>query len=175
MEKIIELCPNCGTEQEISRTGGKCKECGQVILPCSLCNMNKVKCNECAFEKDEVITIEGDSYTIVEMDTIYNKYLQLVADSLRDYETMKAEYSLSDFILDLQNNELDYELKTFNSLKDIVQYLYVEDLSKDTIACIIVNMMEASKNGEVSIKDEKNVIILNENTDLQKYAILEEF
>lgn len=42
-----ELCPHCNEEVLINRKGGKCSVCGHFLKPCSLCDMDKVNCNEC--------------------------------------------------------------------------------------------------------------------------------
>ena len=47
MEKITEYCPYCNDETEIEETGAVCSYCGHFLKPCSLCDMDKVKCNEC--------------------------------------------------------------------------------------------------------------------------------
>ena len=47
MENVYEWCDNCGQETKISNKGGKCKCCNKFLLPCSLCDMDKVKCNNC--------------------------------------------------------------------------------------------------------------------------------
>lgn len=46
-ELINEYCPYCGQETLINKKGGKCNYCGHFLKPCSLCNMDKVKCKEC--------------------------------------------------------------------------------------------------------------------------------
>lgn len=52
MEKeIIEWCPKCGIEVKIGINGGKCS-CGNFLLPCSNCDMNKVICSKCKFKKN---------------------------------------------------------------------------------------------------------------------------
>ena len=48
-----EVCPHCNVEVLINRNGEKCKYCGLFLKPCSLCDMDKVKCNECKFEKEK--------------------------------------------------------------------------------------------------------------------------
>lgn len=50
MSKTFEWCDNCGQETEILDTGGNCKHCGKHLLPCSLCDMDKVKCSKCKYE-----------------------------------------------------------------------------------------------------------------------------
>ena len=47
MAKITEYCPYCNDETEIEETGAVCSYCGHFLKPCSLCDMDKVKCNEC--------------------------------------------------------------------------------------------------------------------------------
>ena len=47
----FEWCDNCGQETEISSVGGYCKCCGKFLIPCSLCDMDKVKCENCKFKK----------------------------------------------------------------------------------------------------------------------------
>lgn len=49
--KIIEWCNWCGNETEINYNGGKCTHCGKYLLPCSLCDMDKVNCNNCIYER----------------------------------------------------------------------------------------------------------------------------
>lgn len=44
-KSFYELCPNCGNETKISIKNLKCKHCGTVIKPCSLCNNDG--CDEC--------------------------------------------------------------------------------------------------------------------------------
>lgn len=48
--EIIEWCDNCCMETEISVNGGNCKHCGKFLLPCSLCDNDKVNCNDCKFK-----------------------------------------------------------------------------------------------------------------------------
>ena len=49
MKTIFEYCPHCEDEVEIKRVfkAQKCPNCGKVILPCSMCDHDKVKCSEC--------------------------------------------------------------------------------------------------------------------------------
>lgn len=54
MEHTYEYCPHCETESKIYIEGGKCEICGRFLKPCSMCDMNKVKCNECKFDNVEV-------------------------------------------------------------------------------------------------------------------------
>ena len=174
MSKIIEWCSSCGTEQEITEFGGICRKCGTFFRPCSQCNMDEVSCSICPYINSETVKIKDNEFTIVEIDTIYNKYLQIVTNNIRDYETYKAEYTINEFINDLQNDLLDITIKVFYSLIDIVQYVYVDDLSKDGIAENIVVLMHQSKNGAVSITDENNVIVFDEYTSKEKYILLED-
>lgn len=49
-----ELCPHCNNEVEIiNDKPSKCPVCGETILPCSMCDMDKVKCNDCKFSKPQ--------------------------------------------------------------------------------------------------------------------------
>ena len=46
-----ELCPHCNNEVQILINGiSICPECGEKILPCSMCDMNSVNCNYCKWE-----------------------------------------------------------------------------------------------------------------------------
>lgn len=47
----FEACPDCGEVTEIEEHGGYCSCCKRYLLPCSLCDMNVVKCNNCKFKK----------------------------------------------------------------------------------------------------------------------------
>ena len=53
MNKIFEYYSFCNDETEISKNGGVCEFCGHFLKPCSLCDMDKVNCNECKFDKRE--------------------------------------------------------------------------------------------------------------------------
>jgi len=48
---ITEWCPHCKTEVELEnkREPQKCPSCGKLILPCSLCEYDKVRCGKCEF------------------------------------------------------------------------------------------------------------------------------
>ena len=48
--KTYELCPYCGEETQITEFGGKCKNCGRFLKPCSLCDMENVNCEKCKFD-----------------------------------------------------------------------------------------------------------------------------
>lgn len=48
-----EWCNVCGQTTKILSTGGKCEHCGKFLLPCSLCDMNKVNCKKCKFNNKE--------------------------------------------------------------------------------------------------------------------------
>ena len=51
MNTINEYCPHCEMEVELQQQGdemaGKCPNCGNTLLFCSLCDCDKVKCSEC--------------------------------------------------------------------------------------------------------------------------------
>ena len=50
--KVWEQCYHCNTEVKIPNDkASKCPECGNRILPCSMCNMDEVKCSKCPYEK----------------------------------------------------------------------------------------------------------------------------
>jgi len=52
-KKVWELCPNCNTEVKIPNNKRSiCPECKEDILPCSMCNMDEVKCSTCPYEKN---------------------------------------------------------------------------------------------------------------------------
>ena len=53
IKRIDEWCDNCGMDTRISENGGNCEYCGKFLLPCSLCDMDKVNCKNCKFEKGE--------------------------------------------------------------------------------------------------------------------------
>lgn len=52
MGKIFEYCPHCNDEEEIKEIGGFCSGCGHFLKPCSLCDMDKVKCEDCKINKE---------------------------------------------------------------------------------------------------------------------------
>ena len=50
-----EMCPNCETEQPLVNgfVVHTCIECGEPLLPCSMCDMDVVKCSECPFKNND--------------------------------------------------------------------------------------------------------------------------
>lgn len=50
----FEWCDECGQESEILINGGKCEHCGKFLLPCSMCDMDKVNCQNCKFKNGGV-------------------------------------------------------------------------------------------------------------------------
>jgi predicted RNA-binding Zn-ribbon protein involved in translation (DUF1610 family) len=46
---IHELCPHCDNEVEIKESFSeqRCPRCGNVILPCSMCNSEESECGMC--------------------------------------------------------------------------------------------------------------------------------
>lgn len=49
MKKIQEWCSNCCQEVTIDAEFKEqvCPNCGEIILPCSLCDMDTVECSKC--------------------------------------------------------------------------------------------------------------------------------
>lgn len=48
--KTYELCPFCEYEVELKSVKyyrQKCSNCDNLILPCSLCNFEKINCDKC--------------------------------------------------------------------------------------------------------------------------------
>ena len=53
----FELCPICENEVEIPADHpSNCPKCNNIILPCSMCNMDQVDCRKCIFDTGEVLT-----------------------------------------------------------------------------------------------------------------------
>lgn len=50
--EITEWCDECGMESVISKNGGYCEHCGKYLLPCSLCDIDKVDCNNCKYKNN---------------------------------------------------------------------------------------------------------------------------
>jgi exosome complex RNA-binding protein Csl4 len=49
---IYETCSVCLTEIEIKDCQPKiCSNCGDLVLPCKLCDLDNVNCNKCPWEK----------------------------------------------------------------------------------------------------------------------------
>ena len=55
MDEISELCPYCEYEVKLKNKFEvqTCTNCGKSILPCSLCNMDKVDCSKCPLENNK--------------------------------------------------------------------------------------------------------------------------
>ena len=144
--KVFEQCDNCGEETELIvkidskgnyiEYGGYCKECGKFLLACSMCDMDKVNCSECKFEKfkrqaylKECLTNSFDEKAIIKdlMNLIDNNILMnyiketltdLSLDELR--EDIFKDLSDDDFVLYMQ--DLGYNIKNmddYNKLLDL--------------------------------------------------------
>lgn len=51
---ITEWCSHCENEVEIpADRPSSCPECGESILPCCMCDMDIVNCNQCKFDITE--------------------------------------------------------------------------------------------------------------------------
>lgn len=51
-EYCTEWCPCCDTEVSIPSFGVSfCPNCGELIIPCSMCNPDYHDCRECPYEK----------------------------------------------------------------------------------------------------------------------------
>lgn len=50
---VYEWCPHCEIEVKLDAILKKqiCPNCGEIILPCALCDCDVVKCAECPIEK----------------------------------------------------------------------------------------------------------------------------
>lgn len=50
---VWELCPHCSYEVPLKKSFRiqHCPNCGERILPCSLCDMDKENCSECPLKK----------------------------------------------------------------------------------------------------------------------------
>ena len=56
-EKVTEWCPYCDLETELEPIFQKqnCQECGEDILPCSMCIPDKVDCSNCPIENSKAL------------------------------------------------------------------------------------------------------------------------
>jgi hypothetical protein len=52
--KIVEWCSNCCCEVGLTPTMTiqRCPNCGDYIIPCSLCNWDSCDCNNCELDKE---------------------------------------------------------------------------------------------------------------------------
>lgn len=49
-----EWCPHCSNEVELEKVlkVQTCPNCGEIILPCSMCDMDKDPCSNCPLENE---------------------------------------------------------------------------------------------------------------------------
>lgn len=124
--KTTEWCDVCGMETEISENGGYCDYCGKFLIPCSLCDMDKVNCNECKFEKErgknmvdyKIKEIGENSFEIewlgkkpkLSMKTLYNLYKDMEFISTSGKSKQCSQFG-ADFKKALQNDlGTDYDI-----------------------------------------------------------------
>lgn len=105
--KTTELCDVCGQETEIdSNLGGYCSTCGKFLKPCSMCNMNEVKCSECKFKIPKryvYVVIESGSwdYEFTNSTSVFDnfkkalkEYKELIKRTKQDMEEWADEEDL---------------------------------------------------------------------------------
>lgn len=89
---ITELCPHCRNEVEIKGTMNwhKCPICGNYIKPCSLCNHDTQKCDNCPLFRKEKPMDKIGNHAIDEI-VLYEDYLDMVFDWEEDTESTDGE------------------------------------------------------------------------------------
>ena len=127
IEKIIEMCPNCGQETEINIKGGKCEYCGHYILPCSQCDMNKTNCNKCPYKKDKektyicILDKQGGSFGM------YRRY------TAEEWEEQAMQWAEQD---DWENIEEEFDFENEEKLIEYISEMWdlqIEEFSKNNI------------------------------------------
>lgn len=107
---IVEFCDNCNKEVVIPKNGGKCPYCGKWLYPCSLCDMDKVDCNNCKYKnKTEIYKKHLEKNKEHLMDRLFNilngtgfekftaKNIQEIADDLKEIEILQEFLKSDDF------------------------------------------------------------------------------
>ena len=86
---IFEWCPHCGKEVELQEEfkWQRCPECNEMIKPCSLCDMDQVKCKKC--ELDLGTQIEGLIKGV--LDESIKKHGESFTDDHHAYAVIKEE------------------------------------------------------------------------------------
>lgn len=105
--KTVELCDVCGQETEIdNKKGGYCSTCGKFLKPCSMCDMDKVNCNECDFEVPKryvYVVIENGSWDYETTNSIsvfdsfekaFKEYQDLIETTKQDMKEWANEEDL---------------------------------------------------------------------------------
>jgi len=93
--KTTEWCDVCGMETEISQYGGYCDYCGKFLIPCSLCDMDKVNCSECELAWQDTIYPQ---YKIVDDGECSNKIEWLGKKPKLSMKTLYNLYKDMEFI-----------------------------------------------------------------------------
>ncbi len=176
--EIVEICPYCDTETKISSEGGYCEHCGKWVKPCSLCNMDKVNCNECPYADNhnikDIMVIElkdGTRFRYEELETVYNKYVQNNTPNVDEYYNKKEKYTLKDFVNDINKNNI--ELCVYKNKVDLIQAYFVEDMSKRDLAQFIYNLSTGIKELQ-PIEDDPDIVVLNKDTGNEKFVWIKE-
>lgn len=121
--KTFELCDVCGQETEIdNKVGGYCSTCGKFLKPCSMCDMDKVNCNECKFKipkKYVYVVIENGSWDYETTNSVsvfdnfekaLKEYQDLIQTTKQDMEEWADEEDL-----DIEENiDKDNESASFS-------------------------------------------------------------
>ena len=126
-----EMCPECETEVELEMVLKKqiCPNCGKVIYPCSICDMDIVNCNECPLDavctkqKTEMTWAEYKNYkedgdtSYVEFDECHDKGDSIISNLRKLLETAQ-NYNINESAIDNLENALT-EVQSFcNNMMD---------------------------------------------------------
>ena len=134
--KIYELCSNCGQEIEIEKNGGICKYCGKYNFPCSLCDNNKINCNECKFEKKEGIKylIEGtkdglwqlNAFDFTKIVEYKSGNVEKIFEDIAEKTTKKASQEI---FIDFIKNDLCHTYIFNDLLKDTIKAEKIQEIN----------------------------------------------
>lgn len=118
MNKTTELCPYCNNEVELNAEfkAQVCPVCGKVILPCSLCDMDKADCANCPLKKmnkEEKIEIQLPFFDGFYESVYYN------SDSIYDeFYNNEREYKET-YGDDITDDDLDVRFDEYQ--KDVCE------------------------------------------------------
>lgn len=117
--KTTELCDVCGQETEIdNKVGGYCSTCGKFLKPCSMCDMDKVNCNECKFKipkKYVYVVVENGSwdYEFTNNISVFDNFEKAKEEYTRQVESAKVD--MLDFVdeedIEIERNENNEDLE----------------------------------------------------------------
>lgn len=140
---IKEWCPNCGNDVEIKGTmrWHKCPVCGNYIKPCSLCDCDKVNCNENCPINDLTKPADKIGSHVIDELVDNGEYLDLIFDWENDPKNTDGESFKIHVNLDLEDGSVRIYEERFDLNMNLIDFFECRNHITDHEAKLAVSRL----------------------------------